>query len=78
MTIYAVTNGYLDDLDVEDVRKWERGFLEFVGSRYDDVLIGLRQEGKLTDDIEGRLRECIEEYNQVFAAESGEAMAGAA
>ncbi len=78
VTIYAVTNGYLDDLDVEDVRKWERGFLEFVGSRYDDVPIGLRQEGKLTEDIEGRLRECIEEYHQVFAAESGEAMAGAA
>jgi len=78
VAIYAVTNGYLDDLDVEDVRKWERGFLEFVESRYDDVLIGLRQEGQLTEDIEGRLRECIEEYNQVFAAEAETVMAGAA
>jgi len=78
VAIYAVTNGYLDDLEVADVRKWERGFLDFIGSRYEDVLIGLRQEGTLTDDIEGRLKECIEEYNQVFAAETEPAVAGAA
>ena len=53
VAIYAVTNDYLDDLDLEDVRRWERGFLEFAESRYDDVLIGLRQEGRLTEDIEG-------------------------
>ena len=78
VAIYAVTNGYLDDVEVQDVRKWERGFLEFVESRFDDVLIGIRQEGTLTDDIEGRLRECIGEYNEVFAAEAADAVAGAA
>ncbi len=78
VAIYAVTNGYLDDFEVQDVRKWERGFLEFVESRFDDVLIGIRQEGTLTDDIEGRLRECIGEYNEVFAAEAADAVAGAA
>ena len=75
--IYAVTNGFLDETEVEDVRRWERGFLEFVESRFDDVLIGLRQEGRLTEDIEGRLRRCIEEYNEVFAAENEAAAATA-
>ncbi len=78
VAIYAVTNGFLDGVEVDDVRKWERGFLEFIESRFDDVLIGLRQEGQLTEDIEGRLRTCIEEYNEVFAAENESAMAGAA
>ncbi|MCY4573671.1 MAG: F0F1 ATP synthase subunit alpha [Gemmatimonadetes bacterium] len=78
VSIYAVTNGFLDDIEVDDCRKWERGFLEFTESRFDDVLIGLRQEGQLTEDIEGRLRTCIEEYNEVFAAENEAAMAGAA
>ena len=78
VAIYAVTNGFLDGIDVDDCRKWERGFLEFIESRFDDVLIGLRQEGQLTEDIEGRLRTCIEEYNEVFAAEREAAMAGAA
>ncbi len=78
VSIYAVTNGFLDGIEVDDCRKWERGFLEFIESRFDDVLIGLRQEGQLTEDIEGRLRSCIEEYNEVFAAENEAAMAGAA
>ena len=78
VAIYAVTNGFLDGIEVDDCRKWERGFLEFTESRFDDVLIGLRQEGQLTEDIEGRLRSCIEEYNEVFAAEHEAAMAGAA
>ena len=78
VSIYAVTNGYLDDLDISEVRSWERGFPGFVESRFDDVLIGLRQEGKLTEDIEGRLRHSIEEYNEVFEAEAGRARAGAA
>ena len=78
VSIYAVTNGFLDGIEVDDCRKWERGFLEFIESRFDDVLIGLRQEGQLTEDIEGRLRTCIEEYNEVFAAENEAAMAGAA
>ena len=78
VSIYAVTNGYLDDLDISEVRSWERGFLGFVESRFDDVLIGLRQEGRLTEDIEGRLRHSIEEYNEVFEAEAGRARAGAA
>ena len=84
VAIYAVTNGFLDHIEIADVRKWERGFLEFVEGRFHDVLLGLREEGALTEDIEGRLRTAIEEYNEVFAAESeavadaGAEMAGAA
>ncbi len=78
VSIYAVTNGFLDELDVTEVRKWERGFLAFLESRFEDVLIGLRQEGSLTDDIEGRLRSAIQEYHEVFVAENETAMAGAA
>ncbi len=78
VSIYAVTNGFLDDLEVAEVGRWERGFLGFMESRFEDVLIGLRQEGRLTADIEGRLRLCIEEYGEVFAVEDPAATAGAA
>ncbi len=77
VSIYAVTHGFLDHLEVSDVRKWERGFLSFVEDRFEDVLIGLRQEGRLTEDIEGRLRSSIEEYNEVFAARNNGVGGGA-
>ena len=68
--IYAVTNDYIDDVDLSKVRQWERGFLEFLESRYNDVLVGLKQEGELTEDVEGRLKEAIGEYAAVFEADT--------
>ena len=35
--IYAVTQGYMDDLPVEQVKKFEEGFHEFVDDKYPDV-----------------------------------------
>src|SRR5882672_788716 len=35
--IYALTNGYLDDVPVSAVREWERGFLEFMKSKFPQV-----------------------------------------
>ena len=79
IAIYAVTNGFRDDVAVEEVRAWELGFHEFIESKFHDVLTGIRQEGKLTEDIEGRLRTAIEEYGKVFEAEqAAKATAGAA
>lgn len=76
VVIFAVTNGYLDEVPIERVRAWEFGFHEFLASQYSDVLTGLRQEHKITEDIEGRLRTAIQEYNKLFEAE--QAQAGAA
>ena len=73
VAIYAVVNAHLDDVEVSQVRAWERGFLEFVQASYDDVLAGLRQEGRLTDDVQARLEECIGKYNEVFQAETAQA-----
>ena len=74
--IFAVTNGYLDEVDVDLVRTWELGFHDFIQSQFNDVLTGISQEQKITEDIEGRLRTAIEEFNKVFEAEH--ASAGAA
>ncbi len=70
IVIYAVTNGHLDAVDVDNVRRWEGEFISFVEARYEDILIGIRQEGALTEDIEGRLKECLGEFNETFAAEA--------
>jgi F-type H+-transporting ATPase subunit alpha len=75
--IHAVTNGYLDHVDVGRVRAWERGFHEHLGSRHQDVLDELRVGKVLTSDIEEKLVAAIKEYNEVFAANEGSAPAPA-
>jgi F-type H+-transporting ATPase subunit alpha len=67
--IYAVTNGYLDDVEIERVRAWERGFHEAMSARHQDILDGIRDGGQLTDELTARLVAAIEGYNASFAAE---------
>lgn len=79
IAIYAVTNGFLDDVPVERVRAWEGGFYDFVEGQFNDVLSGIRDEGKLSEVIEGRLRTAIDGYNDAFQAEeAAQVTAGAA
>ena len=59
--IYAVTNGYLDDVEVRDVRQWESDFLEFMGVKHAGTLKGLGTK-KLDDDLVADLERAIKEF----------------
>jgi F-type H+/Na+-transporting ATPase subunit alpha len=65
MIIYAVTNGFLDDVAVGDIREWERGFHEFIAAEFPQVGEGIRKQGVLSKEIETELRRGIEAYKQV-------------
>ena len=75
--IYAVTNGLLDDIEVGWIRRWERGFHEYLNAHGSEFLEGIRSDGQLTDEREEMLKELIADYNEAFEAEHGaEAMVG--
>lgn len=67
--IYAVTNGLLDHVPVDQVERYEKEFHAFMEDKGSDVLHGLRQEGKLTDEIVGALKGAIEQFNASFTGE---------
>src|ERR671915_85182 len=49
VVIYAVTNGFLDDIPVGEVREWERGFLEYLHAQWPQLLLELAESRALTD-----------------------------
>ena len=67
--IFAATQGHVDEVEVGHLRRWERGFHEFLGTQHENVLSGIREENELTDEITAALVAAIEEYNKIFAAE---------
>jgi F-type H+-transporting ATPase subunit alpha len=67
--IYAVTNGYLDDVEVGHVRQWELGFHQDMDAKHQDILDGIREGGQLTDELTEQLVAAIESFNASFAAE---------
>ena len=60
--IFAVTNGYLDDVDVANVRAWETGFHEFIAAQHAALVEEIRTKKALSDDLTARLRKAIEQY----------------
>ena len=59
MIIFAVTNGYLDDLDVANVRAWESGFHEYIAAQHASLAEEIRTKKALSDDVTARLRKAI-------------------
>jgi F-type H+-transporting ATPase subunit alpha len=67
--IYAVTNGFLDDVDVAHIRKWEQDFLSYLDSSHPAILDGIRTKKALDDDLTGKLKTAIASFKQMFVAE---------
>jgi F-type H+-transporting ATPase subunit alpha len=60
--LFAVSNGYLDDVEVEKVRAWETGFHEYMAANHPEIAEEIRTKKALSEDLMGRLRKAIEAY----------------
>jgi len=67
MSIYAVSNGYLDTLPVSKVRDWEKGFLAFMKTQFPQVGDKIRTEKALSKDNEAELKRAIEAFQKTVA-----------
>ena len=66
--IYATTNGFLDDVPVPQVRKWERDFIAFLDASHADLLSDIKTKKTLDDALSGRLKAAIESFKPRFVA----------
>ena len=64
--IYAVTNGYLNSINVDQIPEFETRLYEFMDNRYEDVLNTIRTTGKLEKDTEEMLKGAIKELLKEF------------
>jgi F-type H+/Na+-transporting ATPase subunit alpha len=68
MIIFAGTNGYLDDLRVEDVRRFEAELYKFLDNSKPDLLKAIREKRELTDEIKKQVTEALKEFKERFQA----------
>lgn len=69
-SIWAGTNGYLDDIPVEDISRFEHGLLDYLESRT-EVLKTIEDTGLLEEDTEAALRHGVEDYLSSFLSAEG-------
>ncbi len=62
MIIFAVSNGFIDDVPVAKVREWEAGFHEYVKAQFPTLGDTIRKEKVVSKDSEAELRRALEQY----------------
>ncbi|NHT17006.1 F0F1 ATP synthase subunit alpha [Cellulomonas sp. IC4_254] len=75
-SIWAGTKGKLDDVPVEDVRRFETELLDHL-RRNTDVLSTIAETGKLGDDLEEKLSAAVDEFRHGFLKGDGTPLVGA-
>ena len=65
--IYAVTKGYLADIDVDKIPEYEKRMQEHLDTRHADILEAIRATGKLESDTEAALKAALEELAAEFS-----------
>jgi len=73
VVMYAGTNGYLDDLEVGQVRPFEKELLRAMRTRYNDILTEIREKKAMSDELLKRLADAVAEIKRGFVASQAKA-----
>ncbi|MBS4785020.1 MAG: F0F1 ATP synthase subunit alpha [Clostridiales bacterium] len=66
MIIYAVVNGLLDDVKLEDIQALQNGLFTYVDTRFPEITSTIRNTGDLDDDTARKLHDAIVEFKKPF------------
>jgi F-type H+-transporting ATPase subunit alpha len=71
VSIWAGTTGQLDEVPIEDVRRFEAEFLDFMRREHRDVLDSIAESGKLSDESEAAIKDAIGAFKGQFVTAAG-------
>ncbi|MEU6778533.1 F0F1 ATP synthase subunit alpha [Nonomuraea angiospora] len=71
-SIWAGTTGELDDVPIEDVRRFESEFLDYIQASHKGIFDTIRETRDLADDTVTALKDAVTEFKKGFTTSSGE------
>jgi len=66
--IHAGVNGLLDDLETSSLGKFEKEYLAYLKSNKPEILKEIVEQGKLSDELLGKMKAAVEEFKKMFTA----------
>jgi F-type H+-transporting ATPase subunit alpha len=70
ISIWAGTTGELDEVPIEDIRRFEAEFLDYIKRTATEILETIREIGKFEDDTTTKLKDLIKEFKKTFETTS--------
>jgi F-type H+-transporting ATPase subunit alpha len=68
LIIFAASNKYLDDLPVEECRRFEKELYPFIETNYNGLLKSLREKKAFDDAIKAEAKKALDEFKEQFKA----------
>ena len=69
MVFYAVSNGYVDQVPIPDIQRWEGEFQNYMDTAHPEVGRSIAETNDLTEETTETLNAAIEEFQKGFAAQ---------
>lgn len=66
LILYAGINGYIDEIEVKDIQRWEESFIEYSSGVGKSVQEELKEKEKIDEELEEKIKKLITEFNQSF------------
>jgi F-type H+-transporting ATPase subunit alpha len=73
LVIWSATNGYTDDIAIEDIRRFETSLLKFVENSHPGLLADIRDQKSITEDIKAGLKQVLEDFKVDWTNQSSTA-----
>jgi F-type H+/Na+-transporting ATPase subunit alpha len=71
LAIWATNEGYLDDVEIKDVRRFEKELIEFVKGQHAEALNKLSSVKDLkNEEVKGLVKKAVEAFKRTFQASS--------
>ena len=64
VSLYAVENGYLDDVELEKVGDFEAALHNFMHSERKELMADIQEKAEYTDEVAAALKDSLEEFKQ--------------
>ena len=64
--IFATVNGYLKNIELKDVKRYEKELCEFLKNKYDELLADIKSTGNLSDESTALLKKAVGEFTDKF------------
>ena len=74
VSVWAGTSGNLDDVPVEDIRKFDQEFLDHIDRNLGSIFDDIRSSSDLSDDSIGQLEKAIAEFKKQYRTTSGQSL----
>ena len=78
LIVFAATQGYLDQLEVAQVKPFERALYSFFECKHAGLLEEIRTKRQLTDELRKQLTDALDQFKQAFAAAAADGAGQAA